>query len=116
VFNTPAFLDNMGEFPELAREDNMLGWQNRQSVLARFDPNMAPPKDYYFIMGPVELSETVALGDEYTKMIVEALQEPDPNKLQGIMDKHAAVFKTLKIDDIMAERKQIIDSVNIPQQ
>jgi hypothetical protein len=109
VFNLPAFDALRAEYPELARKDNYASWENRAEERERYDPNMMPTKDYYFEIGPVEREKKTALDDAFKKLVADCILAKDGAAVEKLANDYGAKCKELGIDEIIAERQQIID-------
>jgi putative aldouronate transport system substrate-binding protein len=113
VMNLPAYDSLRAEYAELVREDNKKGWENQQPVRDLYDPNMAPTKDYYFVAGPVEIQKFPAIQDARNEMYAKVLVAKSEADVEKIVHDWGQTCRDMGIDDIIMERQQYIDSLDI---
>ena len=113
VFNLPAYDKLRGEYPELARKDNFASWENRAAERARYDPTMMPSKEYYFEAGPIEREKRPAINALYEKLVVDCITAKSEAAIEKLVNAYGAKCKEMGIDEIMAERQQLIDKIDI---
>jgi putative aldouronate transport system substrate-binding protein len=114
AFNASAFVPLQSEIVEIIRKDQRLSWENNKIHLDLFDPNMAPPKDYLYIAGPVEKEKITALDNAYNQMVADCIIAKNSTEVESIVNAYAAQCKTLGIDEVMAERQQLIEKIQSP--
>ncbi len=115
VFNLPAYTDLREESPSLVREDNKKGWENQSEYRSKYNPDMVPTKDYYYLAGPVEEGKMPAIRDaerEFWAKVLVAKSDDEVTKLVNEWDK---TCKSLGIDDVIKEKQEGIDNISIPQ-
>jgi len=113
VFDINKLSEIRAEIPDIAREDNRKSWENKASELARYKPDMEPTKDYYFEPGPVEREKMPQITDAFAKLLTECMLAPDEAAVDRLCENYGKLVKTLGIDDVVAERQKIIDSIKI---
>jgi putative aldouronate transport system substrate-binding protein len=116
VMNLPAYDSLRAEYPELVREDNKKGWENQQLNRDHYDPNMTPPKDYYFVAGPVEIQKFPAIQDARSEMLAKVLVAKSEAEVEKVIHEWAKTCKDMGIDDIIKERQQYMDTFDISAQ
>lgn len=116
VFNLPAFDSIRAEYPELVREDNKKGWENKKWHRDRYDPDMKPTKDYYFIAGLVELQKMPAINQAKQEMWAKVLVAKSEADVEKIIHDWAKTCKDMGIDEIIAERQNYMDTLDISEQ
>lgn len=113
VFNMPAFTDIREEAPSLVRADNKKGWENQKEVRDLYRANMAPPKDYYFLAGPVEEEKFPAILDAQHEFWAKIITAKSEQEVEKIVNDWAATCNKLGINEIIAERQKYIDSFKL---
>lgn len=112
VNNTPAFVDVRETPPALLREDNKLGWDNYKIRWDAFVPNMEEiPLDYYFLKGPVEQDKFQAIKDQQQEFWTKVLQAGSESDVKSIVDEWGATCKSMGMDEIIAERTEIMEQI-----
>ncbi len=113
VYNLGAFGDIRSEFPELVRPDNLKGWENQKSRRDRYVAGMDPPKDYYFVEGPIEIQKLPAIDSAKVEMWVKVLQAKSEADVEAIVHDWAKTCKDMGIGQIIAERQQYMDKLKL---
>lgn len=109
VFNFPAYQDLIDEFPALIREDNQKSYANDPHI-KKYDPNMEPTPNYYFVAGPVEIAKMSAISsDAHNELLVNVMLAKSEAEVEKLVNDYGETCKKLGIDEIVAERQAFID-------
>lgn len=116
VNNTPAIMDVRETPPALLREDNKLGWDNYQIKWDAYEADMEEiPLDYYFLKGEVEQEKFQAIKDQKLEFWTKVLQAGSEADVKSIVDEWGATCKSMGIDEIIAERTEIMNRIKEEQ-
>lgn len=110
VFNIPAIADKQTVSPALQREDNYLSWENRQEVRDKYDAEMDPPKDYYFLPGEVEGQKFAAIKDVRQEFWAKVVAAQSEEEVESLVTEWGKTTKNMGIDEIIAERQAYMDN------
>lgn len=113
VFNVPVIRDKQTVSPALVREDNRLGWENRQEIRDHYKAEMDPPKDYYFLPGEIELQKFPAIKDAKLEFWAKVLSAKSEGEVEKLVHEWGRTCKDMGIDEIIAERQAYIDNFQI---
>lgn len=115
VFNIPAIADKQTVSPALQREDNHLSWENRQEVRDKYNAEMDPPKDYYFLPGEVEGQKFAAIKDARQEFWAKVVAAQSEEEVESLVTEWGKTTKNMGIDEIIAERQAYMDSFVIAE-
>ncbi len=108
--NIPAIADKQTVSPALQREDNYLSWENRQEVRDKYDAEMDPPKDYYFLPGEVEGQKFAAIKDVRQEFWAKVVAAQSEEEVESLVTEWGKTTKNMGIDEIIAERQAYMDN------
>ena len=111
VNNAPAISEYQETPSALVREDNKKSWDNRADERARYDREMEPTYDYYFLKGDKENELMPAIDDaklEYWAKVVSAQSEEEVEQAVHAWNQTCI---DLGIEEVVAERQAAIDDI-----
>lgn len=111
VQNAPAISEYQETPSALIREDNKKSWDNRADERARYDREMEPTYDYYFLKGDKENELMPAIADaklEYWAKVISAKSEAE---VEQLVHEWNQTCINLGINDILAERQATMDEI-----
>lgn len=111
VQNAPAISEYQETPSALVREDNKKSWDNRADERARYDREMEPTYDYYFLKGDKENELMPAIDDaklEYWAKVVSAQSEEEVEQAVHAWNQTCI---DLGIEEVVAERQTAIDDI-----
>ncbi len=111
VQNAPAISEYQETPSALIREDNKKSWDNRADERARYDREMEPTYDYYFLKGDKENELMPAIADaklEYWAKVISAKSEAE---VEDLVHEWNQTCVNLGINDILAERQAAMDAI-----
>lgn len=114
VNNTPVIADVRETPPALLREDNYKGWENHKIKWDAYQKDMEQiPLEYYFLKGQEEQEKFQAIKDQRLEFYGKILQAQSEEEVEELVNQWAETCKSMGIDEIIAERNQIMDEIKV---
>lgn len=111
VQNAPAISQFQAIPSALVREDNMMSWMQREEERARYDRNMEPTYDYYFLKGQKENELMPAIEDAELEFWAKVLSASSEEQVEQLVHEWGQTCVSLGINDVVAERQASIEAI-----
>ena len=111
VQNAPAISQYQATPSALLREDNYASWMNRADERARYDADMVPTYDYYFLKGDKENELMPAIKDAQLEYWARILTASSEEEVEQIVHDWNKTCVDMGINEIIAEREERIQAI-----
>lgn len=111
VQNAPAISQYQSTPSALVREDNRTSWMQRQQERDRYDRDMDPTYDYYFLKGEKENELMPAILDAELELWAKILSATSEEQVEQLVHEWGQTCINLGINEIIAERQAAIEKI-----
>lgn len=111
VQNAPAISQYQATPSALLREDNMTSWMQRVDERARYEHDMEPTYDYYFLKGEKENELMPAIQDAELEFWAKVISATSEEQVEQLVHEWGQTCVNLGIDEVVAERQAAIQEI-----